>query len=183
MLIKNILTSVSDSYNFEGKDEVIFLNTGDVSEGKILHNSFTNISILPGQAKKSIMNYDLLYSEIRPINRHYALVNVNHPEKYVVSTKLMVLRKKSSDYDINYLYQFLTSDKVINNLQSIAESRSGTFPQITYEILSMLEVPDISISEQQHIVNINHHCSIFPLVFHQFLYLLQKALLTLILVF
>ena len=154
MLIKNILTSVSDSYDFEGKDEVIFLNTGDVSEGKILHNNYTNISILPGQAKKSIMNYDLLYSEIRPINRHYALVNVNNPEKYVVSTKLMVLRKKSGDYDINYLYQFLISNKVINNLQSIAESRSGTFPQITYEILSMLEVPDISISEQQHIVNI-----------------------------
>ena len=183
MLIKNILTSVSDTYNFNGKDEVIFLNTGDISEGKMLHNNFTNISVLPGQAKKSIKNNDLLYSEIRPINRHYALVKVNHPENYVVSTKLMVLRKKNDNYDMNYLYQFLISDKVVNDLQSMAESRSGTFPQITYEILSTLDIPDISLQKQQHIVNINHHCLIFVVILHLFLYLLQIGLLIRVLTF
>ena len=161
MLIKNILTSVSDTYNFINKDKVIFLNTGDVSKGKILNNNFIDIALLPGQAKKSIKYNDLLYSEIRPINKHYALVNINNPENYVVSTKLMVLRNKNANYDMNYLYQFLISDKVINNLQALAESRSGTFPQITYEILSMLQVPDISLEEQQHIVNTN---SIYKLV-------------------
>lgn len=163
MLIKNILESISDTYDFTNKDQIIFLNTGDVSEGKILHQNFTDKTYLPGQAKKSIKNNDLLYSEIRPINRHYALVNVKDPDNYVVSTKLMVLRKKNDNYNMNYIYQFLISNKVINDLQTMAESRSGTFPQITYEILSTIDVPDISLPEQQHIVNsinceVKHAC-------------------------
>lgn len=45
-------------------------------------------------------------------------------------------------------------------------------PLLTSEILKTLKIEkDYSIDEQQHIVNINRHCLIFPLVLHQFLYL------------
>lgn len=153
MLIKNILTSVSESFNYKNKTQVVFLNTGDILEGKFLHSNFSNVQTLPGQAKKSIKKNDILYSEIRPINKHFALVNFDNVNNYVVSTKLMVLRNISEVYDTNFIYQYLTSDKVIQDLQTMAESRSGTFPQITFEQLSNINLPDISLSEQQHIVN------------------------------
>ncbi|MBQ9792276.1 MAG: restriction endonuclease subunit S, partial [Clostridia bacterium] len=154
MLIKNVLTSVSESFNYKDKTKVIFLNTGDILEGKFLHSNLSNVKTLPGQAKKSIKHNDILYSEIRPINKHFALVNFEETNNYVVSTKLMVLRNISESYNTKFIYQYLTSDKVIYDLQTMAESRSGTFPQITYEQLSTINLPDISLDEQQHIVNI-----------------------------
>lgn len=153
MLIKDVIISISDSFDFSDKDKVVFLNTGDILEGKFLHSNFSNVDLLPGQAKKSIKQNDILYSEIRPINKHFALVNFENIDNYVVSTKLMVLRKVNNAYDINFIYQYLKSDKVINELQSMAESRSGTFPQITFEQLSTVEIPEISLNDQQHIVN------------------------------
>ena len=105
---------------------------------------------MPGQAKKSIKLNDILYSEIRPINKHFALVNFEETNNYVVSTKLMVLRNIGKSYDTKFIYQYLTSDKVIYDLQTMAESRSGTFPQITYEQLSTIDLPDISLDNRIH---------------------------------
>ena len=153
MLIKNVLTSISESFNYKDKTNVVFLNTGDILEGKFLHSNLSDVKTLPGQAKKSIKHNDILYSEIRPINKHFALVNFEETNNYVVSTKLMVLRNISKSYDTKFIYQYLTSDKVIQDLQTMAESRSGTFPQITFEQLSSVNLPNISLDEQQHIVN------------------------------
>ena len=153
MLIKNVLTSISESFNYKDKTNVVCVNTGDILEGKFLHSNLSDVKTLPGQAKKSIKHNDILYSEIRPINKQFALVNFEETNNYVVSTKLMVLRNISKSYDTKFIYQYLTSDKVINDLQIMAESRSGTFPQITYEQLSTIDLPDISLEEQQHIVN------------------------------
>ena len=95
------------------KGNLIFLNTGDIENGSILTHSYTNISDMPGQAKKSIQENDILYSEIRPINRHFAFVSFPASE-YIVSTKLMVIRVFQSN-PIR-VYQYLTSDDIINNL-------------------------------------------------------------------
>ena len=88
---------------------------------------------MPGQAKKSIKTNDILYSEIRPINRHFAFVNFQ-ADDYVVSTKLMVIR--SREMDSRRLYHFLTT----HELQIEAESRSGTFPQIRFENIQRLPI-------------------------------------------
>lgn len=93
---------------------------------------------MPGQAKKSIKENDILYSEIRPINRHYAFVNFPAHE-YIVSTKLMVIRAINEKLSIR-LYQYLTSNDIINELQHEAESRSGTFPQIRFENIKKLKI-------------------------------------------
>jgi type I restriction enzyme S subunit len=89
---------------------------------------------LPGQAKKSIVKGDILYSEIRPKNKRFALVNIDCSD-YVVSTKLMVLRAKVG-IDSLLPYFILTQEKTIQNLQHVAEHRSGTFPQITFKELA-----------------------------------------------
>ena len=93
---------------------------------------------LPGQAKKTILKGDILFSEIRPANKRYAYVNFDS-EDYVVSTKLMVLRSKGI-FDNIITYYILKSSDVLKELQSLAESRSGTFPQITYTELSKISV-------------------------------------------
>lgn len=142
--IEDILVSVSETKKITSK-KIIFLNTSDIEKGKIIKQDYMEVSKLPGQAKKSIKNGDILYSEIRPKNGRYCLVNGIDEDKYVVSTKLMVLRCISNTILNEYLYYYLTSKPIINYLQGIAESRSGTFPQITFSELSKLKikVPDI----------------------------------------
>ena len=134
--LSEVCDSVSKKHNFN-KDELIFLNTGDIENGSFLHNDYTPVNKMPGQAKKSIQRGDILYSEIRPINRHFAYVNFDSDD-YVVSTKLMVIRSRSIS-GIR-LYHYLTSPFIITQLQAEAESRSGTFPQIRFENLQQINM-------------------------------------------
>lgn len=140
--LDELCDSISKKHRFN-KPELIFLNTGDVENGMILHNNYYEVSQMPGQAKKSIAINDILYSEIRPINKHFAYVNFV-ADDYVVSTKLMVLRAKG--ISPRRLYQFLTMPDTLKELQVEAESRSGTFPQIRFDNIQQLEM--IVASEQ-----------------------------------
>ena len=75
---------------------MIFFNTSDILNGEFLHTNYSLVDEMPGQAKKKIQKGDILYSEIRPANKRFALVRVN-AEDYVVSTKLMVPKKKTKE--------------------------------------------------------------------------------------
>ena len=134
--LADLCGSISKVHKFDKKD-LIFLNTGDVDHGQYLHRTYSLVKDMPGQAKKSIQKNDILYSEIRPANGHYAYVNFN-AEDYVVSTKLMVIRAKEiSSYR---LYNYLTNPDVIAELQTEADARSGTFPQIRFENIQRLSM-------------------------------------------
>lgn len=134
----NMVDSISETYPLKKIDDVIFLNTGDILDGTVLHDNYSSTSELPGQAKKSIKMGDILYSEIRPQNKRFAYINFD-AQDYVVSTKLMVLRTKSS-YDSLFCYFILKQEETISILQHIAETRSGTFPQITFKELGNIKV-------------------------------------------
>lgn len=128
----------SESFDFNAVEKVVFVNTGDVSEGQFLHKNYSDKNNLPGQAKKSIHENDILFSEIRPKNKRFAYVNFDSKD-YVVSTKFMVLRPKS-EMPPRYLYQVLRQEESIEYFNMIAESRSGTFPQITFDSIAKLVV-------------------------------------------
>lgn len=133
----SLIESVSETFKFT-EYPVVFLNTSDILAGKFLHADLSDPKTLPGQAKKRIKKGDFLFSEIRPANKRFALVDFD-AENYVVSTKLMVLRSKG-EIDVGYLKLYLTSEEVLDYLQIIAEGRSGTFPQITFDVLERMEI-------------------------------------------
>lgn len=151
--VGELVDSISKKCDFK-TDKIIFLNTSDIEDGKIVNNNCYKISDLPGQAKKKIKNGDILFSEIRPKNKRYALVENIDETNYVVSTKLMVLRNKDSKVlNMKYFYYFLTSPKMLRYLQSEAEARSGTFPQITFkDNIYPITINLPSLAEQNKIV-------------------------------
>lgn len=150
--IDEAVKSVSITHKFD-KDELIFLNTSDVLNGEILINDYMKIDALKGQAKKSIQNGDILFSEIRPKNKRFAYVEVPNPEEYVVSTKLMVLRNINPRILQKYFYYYVTSESMLSYLQMRAESRIGSFPQITFDLMSSLKIEIPPLNEQKEIVN------------------------------
>ena len=135
--LEDLIDTVSITHKFD-KDEVVFLNTSDIESGKVLNHNYSKVEGLPGQAKKSIRKLDILFTEIRPANKRFALIDFDSDD-YVVSTKLMVLRTKIDIHPI-VIYNYLTSDEVLGWLQHLAESRSGTFPQITFSQVKELSI-------------------------------------------
>lgn len=129
--IGDLCETVSNTYKRKDQ-EVVLVNTSDVLEGKILNHQPVPNENLKGQFKKTFQKDDILYSEIRPANKRYAFVDFESTDHYIASTKLMVLRPKTENVIPRYLYAVLTSKKVLDEMQHLAETRSGTFPQITF---------------------------------------------------
>ena len=150
MPVGEACSSISDTYR-EKKNMVTLINTSDVLEGRVLNHERVPNSNLKGQFKKTFQRDDILYSEIRPQNRRFAYVDFL-PIDYIASTKLMVIRAKKDVVSPKYLYYFLKNTSTVAELQLLAETRSGTFPQITFSEVANLTIPVPSLAVQEVIV-------------------------------
>ena len=151
LTVGEVCDSISEPFNKKSA-AVVLINTSDVFDGKCLNHKLVSNSNLKGQFKKSFRKNDILYSEIRPKNKRYAYIDFNATD-YVASTKLMVIRAKPNIINPKFLYHFLKSDIMLEQMQAIAESRSGTFPQITFSELSRIEIQIPNIELQYKVVN------------------------------
>ena len=150
MPVGEVCSSISDTYR-EKKNMVTRIKTSDVLEGRVLNHERVPNSNLKGQFKKTFQRDDILYSEIRPQNRRFAYVDFS-PIDYIASTKLMVIRAKKDVVSPKYLYYFLKNTSTVAELQLLAETRSGTFPQITFSEVANLTIPVPSLAVQEVIV-------------------------------
>ena len=126
-----VCESVSITYNNK-HNKVVLINTSDVYDGQIFNHEPVENRNLKGQFKKTFQKNDILFSEIRPENKRYAFVDFEDTEHYIASTKLMVIRPNTKYILPRFLFSILTSKAMLQKLQHLAETRSGTFPQITF---------------------------------------------------
>lgn len=151
-IFKNWLSECSDEVtigelslnitNYEKTDaeEVVLINSSDVTEGYFDHHNYSPNKNLKGHFKKRFQKGDILYSQVRPRNRHWAYCNFDAND-YLASTQLMVIRNNPSLITSILLYQYIISDNVWKEFTLKTETRSGTFPQGNYEDLSQIHVP------------------------------------------
>ena len=149
--IGEVCNTISDTYK-DSAEKVVLINTSDVLEGKCLNHIRTPNKDLKGQFKKTFRKDDILYSEIRPANRRYAYVDFDSTN-YIASTKLMVIRHNARILP-QYLFYILKSQAVLDELQMLAESRSGTFPQITFSEVANIEIKLPPIEQQHRILGV-----------------------------
>ena len=150
MTVGDLCDTISDTYRGDDKD-VVLINTSDVLEGKVLNHQVVENKNLKGQFKKTFKENDILYSEIRPANKRYAFVDFGDTDNYIASTKLMVLRPRKDVVRPRFLFSFLASKSVLEELQQLAETRSGTFPQITFSselAPTPINVPDLKTQDR-----------------------------------
>lgn len=147
--IGDVCNTISDTYRGDS-EEVVLVNTSDVFDGKCINHQKSPNKDLKGQFKKTFKRDDILYSEIRPANKRFAYIDFNGTD-YIASTKLMVIRHKENIIP-QFLYYIITSQAIIEELQMLAKSRSGTFPQITFTELANLPIELPPLSEQAKIV-------------------------------
>ena len=147
----DVCDTISKTYKGNA-ESVVLINTSDVLEGKVLNHEKVKNEDLRGQFKKTFESNDILYSEIRPKNKRFAFVNFD-PVNYIASTKLMVIRAKENIRN-EFLFALLKSNLIIEELQMLAETRSGTFPQITFSELSNISINLPPLTEQKKIAKI-----------------------------
>ena len=147
IMLRELTDNVLD-YTPNTHKHVYLLNSSDVTEGQFTVLPLTPNINLKGQFKKRFKKGDILYSEIRPRNRHYAYCYFD-ADKYIASTRLIVLRAKPEKLTSSILlYQYLMLNNVFEEFTLKTESRSGTFPQGNYEDLSSIKVPYGASQEQ-----------------------------------
>lgn len=128
------------NYEKTNAEKVVLINSSDVTEGYFDHHNYSPNKNLKGHFKKRFQKGDILYSQVRPRNRHWAYCNFEAND-YLASTQLMVIRNNPSLITSILLYQYIISDNVWKEFTLKTETRSGTFPQGNYEDLSQIRVP------------------------------------------
>ena len=141
-MCNNILDYSKCSY-----DEVVLVNSSDVTRGIFEHHNYSPNNELKGHFKKRFRMYDVLYSEIRPRNQHYAYCLFD-PDKYIASTRLMILRNKENIVSSSILYSYILLNSVQEEFTLKTETRSGTFPQGKFEDMAQITLPYHPIEQQ-----------------------------------
>lgn len=142
--------SMNGSYSFK---EIIYLDTGSITKGKIEQLQKLKVKDAPTRAKRLIKDGDIIYSSVRPIQRHYGFIK-NSPENLVVSTGFVVLRVKHEKSDSRFIYYFLTTDEIVETLNVIAEGSTSAYPSLRPSDIENLEILLPPLPEQKAIASV-----------------------------
>lgn len=140
--------SVSQEYPHR---EILYLDTGSITKGKIDQLQPFSLSDAPSRAKRLVKHSDIVYSTVRPIQRHYGYIE-NPTENLVVSTGFVVISCLKKILDPKFTYYYLSSDQVVEELDIIAEASTSTYPSLKPSDIEKLTVrAPIQIEEQKAI--------------------------------
>ncbi len=134
---------------------VNYLETGKITDNRIDEIKFLVLDKdkLPSSARQKVRPGDILYSKVRPNKRHFGLIG-NIPENFLVSTGFVVFRAQENIADTRFIYWFLTQDRIVDYLQSIAEQSASVYPSIRPADIKGLDINLPPLSEQRTIAHI-----------------------------
>lgn len=127
-----------------------YLDTGSITDNIISEIQILNADNdkIPSRAKRLVANGDIVYSSVRPNQRHFGIL-INPSCNMVVSTGFTVISAKCSEYRY-FIYQTLTQSSIIDKFQAIAEHSASTYPSINASDIENLNIiiPPIKVCEQ-----------------------------------
>lgn len=147
---------VKDIANFNPKgvkpaDFINYIDTSSVEEGRLIDVQSLSKD-MPSRAQRVVALNDILISSVRPNLKHNYFVD-RVIEHCIASTGFIQIRVTSNNVLPRFLYYYLTEDSKVCQYQTIAETSQSTFPSFNKDVIENLDFPDISLQEQQHIVD------------------------------
>ena len=139
--ISDVCDINSQSYQArEAWVHVEYLDTSNLTDNVISELTYINLKTesLPSRAKRKIQHLDILFSSVRPNQRHLGLI-LNPSSRLLVSTGFVVLthrRDKTSPYMI---YSIVKSEEVVQAMQKIGELATSAYPSIRPEDLASVQ--------------------------------------------
>ncbi|GAA7000774.1 hypothetical protein AOH412_08910 [Helicobacter pylori] len=134
--LKNNSVIAINQNNYTKEDnykKVCYLDTDNITNNRI--NAFLKIDLtkekLLSRAKRKCSLNSIIYSSVRPNQRHFGIIK-EIPKNFLVSTAFIVIDIIDLEkLDPDYLYYYITQDKITHYLQRIAECGTSSYPSIT----------------------------------------------------
>ena len=139
----------------EGWKYVNYLDTGNITENVIdaIHHIDLENEKLPSRAKRKVQINSILYSTVRPNQKHFGIIK-SMPKNFLVSTGFAVIDVISEKADADYLYFWLTQNTVVEQLHAIAEQSVSAYPSIKASDIENLEIALPPLTVQKSIASI-----------------------------
>ncbi len=116
--------------------EIEYLDTGSITEGTIESFQLFNLNDAPSRAQRLVQKNDIVYSLVRPIQKHYGLLK-EVKFNTVVSTGFAVIA--CNKIDPHFIYLLLTQQKQIEYFETLANNSTSTYPSLKPSDISNLE--------------------------------------------
>ena len=149
-IVKSNYQNIGSNYPYT---IIQYLDTGSITEGKIECFQQYTISEAPSRAKRLVRDGDIVYSNVRPIQRHYGFIK-NPPDNLVVSTGFSVIKTDQSKADPLFIYYLLTSNNIVEELDAIAEGATSAYPSLRPSDIENLEILLPPLPEQKAIAEV-----------------------------
>ena len=132
-----------DTYSPKEEWEYVnYLDTSSITDGSISEIQYIDPTTekLPSRARRKIAANDVVFSTVRPNQRHFGIINAPKPNM-LVSTGFAVIRSKHPKICNELIYLCLTEDEFIEKMQQLAEQSTSTFPSIKPSNLGVCKIP------------------------------------------
>ncbi|WP_443741570.1 restriction endonuclease subunit S [Treponema berlinense] len=133
---KDNIESISNNTTLK---KILYLDTGSITNNKIEVLQDISMEDSPSRAKRIVKNGDIVFSTVRPNLRHFGIIR-NPADNFIASTGFSVLNNNSEKISNEFLYMWISSDAVLNYLQSIAENSVSTYPSINSSDLMDIKI-------------------------------------------
>ena len=146
----------TDSYSpKEEWDFVNYLDTGNITDNRIDSIQYIDLKSekLPSRARRKVKKDSIIYSTVRPNQRHFGIVKLQ-PENYLVSTGFAVIDTDAQMLDADFLYYLLTQAVFVESLHAIAEQSTSAYPSIKASDIENLEIEIPDLVTQKKIADI-----------------------------
>lgn len=142
----------TESYSTKEKwGFVNYLDTGNITNNTIDSIKFINLKNmkLPSRAKRKVRTDSIIYSTVRPNQRHFGIIK-SQPENFLVSTGFAVIDVDTNILNADFLYYLLTQNTFVDNLHAVAEQSTSAYPAIKPSDIENLEIeiPDLATQKR-----------------------------------
>ena len=129
-----------------------YLDTGSITEGRIdeIQTLYPGVDKIPSRARRKASFGDILFSTVRPNQKHYGIIEAG-TENLLVSTGFTVVTVDTTIADPYFIYYYLTQSSVIESLQAIAEQSTSTYPSIKPSDIEDIELDLPELETQKKI--------------------------------
>ncbi|MSN96983.1 restriction endonuclease subunit S [Campylobacter sp. FMV-PI01] len=144
-----------NSFSLLGKNkitEVKYLDTSNLISNEIVNFKIFKIGEgkIPSRAKRKVKQNTILYSTVRPNQKHFGILKNLDFSNILVSTGFCTIDVDDNIADPDFIYYYITQDIMVEKMQSLAEQSTTSYPSITPNDIKNIDInlPQIDIQRK-----------------------------------
>lgn len=134
-------------------EKALYLDTGNITENKIDEMQEFDCLSLPSRARRKVKHGDIIFSTVRPNQKHYGYIT-NPVPNLLVSTGFAVISVNQELANSKFIYYWLSQDEIVEYLHNIAEQSVSAYPSIKASDICNLEIKLPPLEYQSKVASI-----------------------------